>query len=100
MLLGVYCGVVPGDSMRRSGLTACGVLLSSLVMTVRLQGQEPVGGSPTAAGTGTNVPATSAQPTGQPVANPNGSYTLRANARLVVLDLVVEDAKGNVVRDL
>ncbi len=45
---------------------------------------------------GVQTQSTAAQPAG----NPAGSYTLRANARLVVLDLVVEDAKGSVVRDL
>ncbi len=30
----------------------------------------------------------------------NGTYTIRRTARLVVLDMVVTDAKGNVVRDL
>jgi VWFA-related protein len=37
---------------------------------------------------------------GQSVANPNGVYTIQRNARLVILDVVVKDAKGNLVTDL
>ena len=37
---------------------------------------------------------------GQPVASPNGVYTIQRNARLVILDVVVKDAKGNLVTDL
>ncbi|RXH58825.1 VWA domain-containing protein [Granulicella sibirica] len=38
---------------------------------------------------------------GQPLQpNPDGTYTIRRNARLVFLDVVVTDAKNNVVRDL
>ncbi|WP_158942186.1 VWA domain-containing protein [Granulicella sp. S190] len=36
----------------------------------------------------------------QPVKDANGTYTIRRNARLVILDLVVTDAKGNIVTDL
>ncbi len=36
----------------------------------------------------------------QQVANPDGTYTIRSNARLVILDLVVTDRKGNVVTGL
>ena len=36
----------------------------------------------------------------QPVRNPDGTYTMRMNTRLVVLDMVVLDAKGAVVKDL
>jgi VWFA-related protein len=37
---------------------------------------------------------------GQPVKNADGTYTIRSNARLVVLDMVVTDKKGNLVTDL
>jgi hypothetical protein len=36
----------------------------------------------------------------QPVKNADGTYTVRTNARLVVLDAVVTDKQGNVVTDL
>ncbi|ADW67274.1 VWA domain-containing protein [Granulicella tundricola] len=39
-------------------------------------------------------------PGNQPVKNPDGTYTIRNNARLVVLDMVVTDPKGKVVTDL
>jgi len=36
----------------------------------------------------------------QPVKNPDGTYTIHVTSRLVVLDMVVVDAKGKVVKDL
>jgi VWFA-related protein len=56
----------------------------------------------------TPAPQAAAQPTQPPQAAPgsqvardaNGTYTLQATTRLVVLDVVVTDAKGNVVTDL
>ena len=36
----------------------------------------------------------------QPVKNPDGTYTMRVTSRMVVLDMVVVDAKGKVVNDL
>ncbi len=36
----------------------------------------------------------------EPVKNADGTYTIRTNARLVVLDMVVTDKQGNVVTDL
>lgn len=37
---------------------------------------------------------------GQPTPGPNGTYTITRTARIVILDMVVTDAKGNVVTDL
>ncbi len=37
---------------------------------------------------------------GQPAKDANGVYTIRRSSRLVVLDVVVTDAKGNLVTDL
>jgi VWFA-related protein len=37
---------------------------------------------------------------GQPTKDANGIYTIQRTARLVVLDMVVTDAKGNVIKDL
>jgi VWFA-related protein len=45
-------------------------------------------------------PARSQAPRSQPTANPNGTYTLQSTARIVILDVVVTDAKGNIVTDL
>jgi VWFA-related protein len=61
-----------------------------------------------AAQTAPTAPATSAAPTtpaqaptpGQVVTNADGTYTIRVTSRLVVLDMVVLDAKGAVVKDL
>jgi VWFA-related protein len=36
----------------------------------------------------------------QPAKNPDGTYTMRMTSRLVILDMVVVDAKGGVVKDL
>ena len=57
----------------------------------------PSAGAAQAAGGGSaTAPAQSAGPQ----KNADGSYTIRTNARLVVLDVVVSDKKGNVVTDL
>ena len=37
---------------------------------------------------------------GQPAPNGDGTYTITRNARIVILDMVVTDRKGNVVTDL
>ena len=44
--------------------------------------------------------AAPAQNTPQPTANPDGPYTITRVARLVILDIVVTDAHGNVVTDV
>jgi hypothetical protein len=47
------------------------------------------------------TPDTSTAPnTSQPATGPNGTYTIQRTARIVILDVVVTDAKGNVVTDL
>lgn len=50
----------------------------------------------------TTSPATPAQALtpAQPVRNADGTYTIRITSRLVVLDAVVVDAKGAIVKDL
>jgi VWFA-related protein len=76
-----------------------------------LTAQQPTAAQPTqpqptqpqpAVQTPTAQPAAPAQaPSGtQPVKNPDGTYTIRVTSRLVVLDMVVVDAKGKVVKDL
>ncbi|WP_353064771.1 VWA domain-containing protein [Tunturibacter psychrotolerans] len=57
--------------------------------------------SPAPAATQNPQPQTQPQSAGsQPVKDANGVYTIRRNARLVILDMVVTDAKGNIVTDL
>jgi VWFA-related protein len=64
--------------------------------------QQPAASQPAAAAT----PTAQAQPAQQPGGNPqtqpgpNGTYTITRTARIVILDMVVTDAKGNVVTDL
>ncbi len=41
-----------------------------------------------------------AAPGAQPARNPDGTYTIRQSSRLVILDVVATDAKGNLVTDL
>jgi VWFA-related protein len=50
----------------------------------------------------TSQPATPAQPQNpaQPASNGSGGYTMRITSRLVVLDMVVVDGKGAIVKDL
>ncbi len=64
----------------------------------------PAQAGPPAQGSGAaNAPATGAAAGvsgGQPQQNANGAYTIRSNARLVVLDVVVSDKSGNVITDL
>lgn len=45
-------------------------------------------------------PVRSQLPAAQPTRNPDGTYTIQRTARLVILDVVVTDAKGNIVTDL
>ena len=80
------------------------LLLSSLIfLAAALQAQNP---APSPASPPQTAPA--AAPTAQapaaaqagPQANPDGTYTIRRNSRLVILDVVVTDSKGNIVPDL
>jgi VWFA-related protein len=48
----------------------------------------------------TQTPTNPQPAASQPVKDANGVYTIRRNARLVILDMVVTDAKGNIVTDL
>jgi hypothetical protein len=87
------------------------------ILPFSVSAQEPVSASqtqvqPTAIPEqGTQQPAqpSSQPPSGQPVPPPsnvqatkdnNGTFTIQRTARLVVLDMVVTDGKGNVVTDL
>jgi len=48
----------------------------------------------------TPSPAQAPNGSPQPTKNPDGTFTIRRTARLVILDMVVTDAKGNLVKDL
>ena len=76
--------------MRRIPATA----LAGLIATVAMLGQTPAPAAP-------QTPAT-AQPAAQgaPQANPDGTYTIRRNVRIVVLDVVVTDSKNQIVTGL
>jgi VWFA-related protein len=83
-------------------LLALSAILSS---TLSAQQPPPTPSAPTqtSATPPAQTPPPQAQPQtagSEPVKDANGVYTIRRNARLVVLDLVVTDAKGNIVTDL
>jgi VWFA-related protein len=64
--------------------------------------QAPASPAQPVAPAATTSPATPAQALtpAQPVRNADGTYTIRITSRLVVLDAVVVDAKGAIVKDL
>jgi VWFA-related protein len=82
-----------------------------------LHTQQPMAAPPAQPQAATQAPASPAQPVApaattspatpaqaltpaQPVRNADGTYTIRITSRLVVLDAVVVDAKGAIVKDL
>jgi VWFA-related protein len=96
----------------RSTRTCLFLLLTSL-LAPRLLSQASPAPAPSAATPAPAVPAQAPQtapaPPVRPAApgqvaaperNPDGTYTIRRNARLVVLDVVVTDKQGEIVRDL
>jgi hypothetical protein len=103
--------------MRFSVLRVLGLMLLAGSFPFSVSAQEPAATPQTQAQPAaapqqsTEQPAqpTSQTPAGQPVPRPsdaqatkdnNGTFTIRQTARLVVLDMVVTDAKGNIVTDL
>ena len=102
--------------MRTRGLALLSTALTALFACSGLLAQgAPASSSAAAAQTGAapqvapatpigqaQPPAGSAVPPGgqQPTRNPDGTYTIRRTARLVILDVVVTDKKGNVVTGL
>jgi VWFA-related protein len=102
--------------MRFSVLRVSGLMMLAGSFPFSVSAQEPVATPQTQAQPAaapqqsTEQPAqpTSQTPAGQPVPRPdaqatkdnNGTFTIRQTARLVVLDMVVTDAKGNIVTDL
>ncbi len=89
----------------------CTLLLSTLVFSaLESRAQTPASQdapqAPSPANTAPQQPAiqapntSNAPNTAQPQQGPNGTYTIQRSARLVILDVVVTDSKGNVVTDL
>lgn len=77
------------------------LFLAAVLATAAVQamGQDPAGTTPPSpaqrqAPAGTQQPPTPAQQ------QPNGTYTIQRNTRLVILDAVVVDGKGNPIPDL
>jgi VWFA-related protein len=91
--------------LRALTLAACALLLQ-----YTLAAQQPAPAQttsapepPQAASSAPQAPSASGQQgpaAAQAAKNPDGTYTIRRTARLVVLDAVVTDAKGNLVTDL
>jgi VWFA-related protein len=80
--------------MRRHSNTAA-LLVGFAIATYAATAQQPATAPPNP------VPQSSAPSgQGQPTPNANGTYTITRTARIVILDMVVTDAKGNVVTDL
>jgi VWFA-related protein len=77
--------------MRSSVLQVFSSILLVGIFPFSVSGQEPVAAPQTSPGPPSNVQATK---------DNNGTFTIQRTARLVVLDMVVADAKGNVVTDL
>ena len=100
--------------MNVSSFRAPFFLLLTAVALQSLPAQQPDAAPPAQPQPAAQAPAPAAQPAppvrpgappqasnpAQPVRNPDGTYTLRVTSRLVVLDMVVVDAKGAVVKDL
>jgi len=86
----------------------CALFLAlSAILSSTLSAQQPPPTPSAPTQTSATPPAQTPPPQAQPqtagsepVKDANGVYTIRRNARLVVLDLVVTDAKGNIVTDL
>ncbi len=83
------------------------LMIAALLLATAAQAQTPGGPAPQQPPAeqtqAQQIPAqpTPARPAGtQPAPGPNGTFTLQRTARLVVLDVVVTDAKGNLVTDL
>jgi VWFA-related protein len=86
-----------------SGFVSAGLVFGLLQQGVSAQTPEPSPTTQAPAQTPAQPPPASVAPvpnSSQPVKNPDGTYTIRNTARLVVLDVVVSDKKGNVVTDL
>jgi VWFA-related protein len=86
--------------MKFSSLRMLSVFLVAGV-TCCLPAQEPSPASPQSAPTQPAQTPNGTQPGGtQATRDANGTFTIQRTARLVVLDMVVTDAKGNIVTDL
>ncbi len=72
----------------------------SVAQTAALVPVEPTSAQTNSSPTTPPASGQAAPNNGQPVKDANGVYTIRRSSRLVVLDVVVTDAKGNLVTDL
>jgi VWFA-related protein len=79
----------------RSALIAA-LLLTTIAAASQQQPPQP---TPTPAQP-SRIPSQPTQTYAQPTPQADGTYTITRNARLVILDMVVTDQKGNVVTDL
>ena len=94
---------------------ACALFLSSFVPAEAQQpatptttpaasettpGTQPAPQQPMIQAPNTSTAPGTSQPGNQPQTGPNGTYTIQRTARIVILDVVVTDAKGNIVTDL
>ncbi|MGI4756265.1 MAG: VWA domain-containing protein [Janthinobacterium lividum] len=78
---------------------AAQVPAASSVTQAAPAGTAPPAQVPPSAGT-SGAQVVPGQPGTQPARNPDGTFTIRRTARLVILDVVVTDKKGNVVNGL
>ena len=76
-------------------MTATRLLAATLAIASTLAAAQQPAATPRSPSTQTPV-----QPGTQPTPGPNGTYTITRTARIVILDMVVTDAKGTVVTDL
>lgn len=70
------------------------LLISSAIASSQAQATTPTPEPPSA------QPGQPQQNSTQPTRDTSGTYTITRNARIVILDMVVTDSKGNVVTDL
>jgi VWFA-related protein len=85
-----------------STVEICAFLLLALFATTDLRAniQTPAPSQPPAPDANPQQAPTQTPNIPQPTANPNGTFTIQRTSRIVVLDIVVTDSKGNVVTDL
>jgi VWFA-related protein len=74
------------------------LLFSTAIPSTFAQQPAPMQPQPASAQPAATSP--SVQSSTEPIRNTDGTYTIRRDARIVILDMVVTDAKGNVVTDL
>src|SRR5258707_1061779 len=86
--------------MKSKTISALLLMTLAIAASAQTAPQPPNTGAPAAAPQAPSPAPNPPNPNTQPTANGNGTYTITRNARLVILDMVVTDAKGNVIIDL